>query len=276
MRSIGSSKMDGVLYRKLPVLSSTLIGPPHVDDPSIHQGRIRTKPHVDGQFSAHIYASVALDRGSTLFNPTFNDFWSSPDTRKPELHISLSRPIYLRAHQREDLKRAVRRVAEKNSPFTASFAKFSELVNDERTRIFLALEVGAGHHELTALTNLLTPALRDIRQQEYYAAPRFHASIGWALLGYSTPENTAPAPHTGSQVPLSSASIRSDSDSSNSSISLPAAEFPTITEFPPKLLPALNGQYGPSLTASTVKSFDITEISIKIGKEVSHWRLSGV
>ena len=84
-----------------------------------------------------------------------------------ELHISLSRPTYLRAHQREDLKRAIKAVAkahapyvhgismryESNSPgavrFKASFATFSELMNDEKTRTFLTLEVGAGHNEVS-------------------------------------------------------------------------------------------------------------------------------
>ncbi|KAJ7718120.1 hypothetical protein DFH07DRAFT_336428 [Mycena maculata] len=272
--------------RKLPVLSSTLVGPAHVDDPSLHQGRIRTIPHVDGQYATHIYASVTLERGSPLFKllcqivasaksmaPTLHDFWSSPkDTPQPELHISLSRPIYLRSHQREDMKRAVKRLAEKTSPFTASFAQISELVNEERTRVFLALEIGAGHHELTTLTNILSPALRAIRQQEYYAAPRFHASIAWALLSGRAPieqgsDNTTPEP----QAPISSGSI--SSDSRNSSVPL-VPEFATITEFPPALLPALNEQYGPSMTV-TAKSFDIGEISIKIGKEVSRWRLNG-
>ncbi|KAJ7725354.1 hypothetical protein B0H16DRAFT_1665869 [Mycena metata] len=268
--------------RKLPVLSSTLVAPQHVDDPALHQGRTRTTPHVDGQYATHIYASVALDRGSTLFKllckiissakkmtPTLHDFWSSLKDSQPELHISLSRPLYLRSHQREDMKRAVKRVAEKTLPFTASFAHISELVNDEATRIFLALEIGAGHHELAALTSSLTPTLQAFRQQEFYAAPRFHASIGWALLGgRSNPPHSAT--HSNAvQAPISSGSI--STDSSNSAM-FPA---PQITEFPPALLPALNEQYGPALTGSTVKIFEINDISIKIGKEVSCWRLNG-
>ncbi|KAF7357656.1 U6 snRNA phosphodiesterase [Mycena sanguinolenta] len=266
--------------RKLPVLSTTLTGPEHVDIPSLHQGRTRTIPHVDGQYAAHVYASVPLDRGSPLFKllcrilesakqitPTLYDFWSSAS---PELHISLSRPIYLRAHQRESMKHAVKLISEKSLPFTASFARISELVNDEGTRIFLVLEIGAGHHELTALTTSLTPTLRAIRQQEFYSSPRFHASIGWALLGRHA---TSPQPSNtnGDQGPISS-SIRSDS--SNSSMSLIPNEHPKITEFPPALLPTLNEQYGSSLATST-KSFDISEIRIKIGKEVSCWKLNG-
>ncbi|KAJ7134338.1 hypothetical protein C8R44DRAFT_770236 [Mycena epipterygia] len=280
-----------VKKRKLPALSSALVGPAHIDNPSLHQGRIRTTPYVDGQYATHIYASVPLERGSVLFKllcrviasakniaPTLHDFWSSRKDCEPELHISLSRPIYLRSHQREDMKRAVRRIAEKSPPFMASFAQISELINDEDTRIFLALEIGAGHNELTALTNSLTPALKAIWQQEFYAAPRFHASIGWALLGgraNSPPsaDNTPPSSHPDNQGLISSGSI--SSDSRNSSMTLVPNEYPTITEFPPALLPALNAQFGPSLTGSTVKSFDVGAISIKIGKEVSCWRLNG-
>ncbi|KAJ7695718.1 U6 snRNA phosphodiesterase Usb1 [Mycena rosella] len=267
--------------RKLPVLSSTLVGPPHVDDPSLHQGRIRTTPHVDGQYATHIYGSVPLERSSALFKllckvigsaknavPTLHDFWSSPKDCKPELHISLSRPIFLRSHQREEMKRAVRCIAEKTSPFTASFAHVSELVNDEGTRIFLALEIGAGHHELSTLTTLLTPALRAMRQHEYYAAPRFHASIGWALLGGRPNSTQGSASHMDPQ-----SSIRSESRTSSTALVLD--EYPTITGFPPALLPALNSNYGSSLTGSTVKSFEMGEISIKIGKEVSRYRLNG-
>lgn len=43
--------------------------------------------------------------------PTLNDFWSKDGSVGPELHVSLSRPIYLRAYQREDLKRAVKSLA---------------------------------------------------------------------------------------------------------------------------------------------------------------------
>ncbi|KAF7365454.1 U6 snRNA phosphodiesterase [Mycena venus] len=274
--------------RKLPVLSATLVGPLHVDDPSLHQGRTRTTPHIDGQFAAHIYISVPLDRDSTLFKllckilesaktmtPTLHNFWSASKDNEPELHISLSRPIYLRAHQREDLKRTVKLIAEKTRPFTASFARISELVNDEATRIFLALEIGAGHHELTTLTTSLMPTLRAVRQQEFYASPRFHASFGWALLGRhaSSPNPDNATNSNADRPPIASTSIKSDS--SNSSASLVPDEHPKITEFPPALLPTLNEQYGPSLTGSTAKSFDISEISIKIGKEVSRWCLNG-
>ena len=34
--------------------------------------------------------------------------------------------------------------------FVASFAAFSDLTNDERTRTFLCMEIGAGHQEVSS------------------------------------------------------------------------------------------------------------------------------
>jgi U6 snRNA phosphodiesterase len=41
--------------------------------------------------------------------------WNSEDDQ-PELHVSLTRPVYLRHHQREDFKKAVQRIASSNAP----------------------------------------------------------------------------------------------------------------------------------------------------------------
>ena len=113
--------------RKLPALSSSLVVAGRVDDPSLHQGRVRATPHVEGQWASHIHLSVSVDRRGGLFKtieraldsartavPSLHDFFGNT-TDKLELHISLSRPIFLRSHQRDDLKRAVRAVAGKTS-----------------------------------------------------------------------------------------------------------------------------------------------------------------
>lgn len=111
--------------RKLPPISSTIVPSGPVDNPSLHQGRIRTTPHVEGQFSAHVYVALGLKRGSPLYKlvhailsdakeavPTLHEIWKpESDPSRQELHLSLSRPISLRAHQREDLKRAVKNIA---------------------------------------------------------------------------------------------------------------------------------------------------------------------
>jgi len=150
--------------RKLPSLSSALLPAVPADNPSLHQGRVRTTPHVEGQYAAYVYIPVHLTRNSSISKlvlriltrakeiaPTLHAIGISEGRDNAgemnELHVSLSRPIFLRAHQRDDLKRAVKRIARSCDPFDASFATFSELENDEGTRTFVTIEIGAGHAE---------------------------------------------------------------------------------------------------------------------------------
>jgi len=166
----------------------------------------------------------------------------------------------------------------------------SELINDEKTRTFLTIEVGAGHHEvslqlfesrhhphtctqLRSLSDALTPALQAIRQQGYYANPRFHASFAWALL----------------HRPLESKSVASDNictplaaleefqvASSDCMAKTPEdTSFPTIPCLPPEALKSLNERYGKQFSAPKVGAFSVDSITLKIGKDMNSWRLIG-
>jgi U6 snRNA phosphodiesterase len=118
------------LHRKLPSLPSSLVSATPVDRPELHQGRVRSTPHVDGQWAAHIYLPVLLERHSLLAKhldmimkqsslevPCLHSIWEGKDMgQRRELHVSLSRPVYLRAYQREELKRAVRLLAGRTAP----------------------------------------------------------------------------------------------------------------------------------------------------------------
>ncbi|KAF5315095.1 hypothetical protein D9619_007016 [Psilocybe cf. subviscida] len=297
--------------RKLPPISTTIVPPGPVDDPSLHQGRIRTTPHIEGQFSAHVYVALGLKRDSPLHKlvrtilsdakeavPTLHEIWKSEtDPSRQELHLSLSRPISLRAHQREDLKRAVKNIAKTHKAFTASFATLSELINDEKTRSFLTMELGAGYQQassgglqaslsqMSALADALTPALQAIRQQLYYVKPRFHASIGWALL-HAAGQRRAVA----SASELHSDSICTPSKSSpseeqlekrdfvsltlSSQTSMSTDVFPTIECLPADDVQRLNNRYGPQLSAPKL-AFDVHSITLKIGKDAYSWKLIG-
>lgn len=131
--------------RKLPALSSQLTIPTPIDDPSKHQGRIRTVPHVDGQWAAYVYAPIKAGTRDSIGKLVRRALASARErkgmkclrsigfgigddevrkgnscndpeviTEDDELHISLSRPVFLQAHQREEFKRAVKAVAKSN------------------------------------------------------------------------------------------------------------------------------------------------------------------
>ncbi|KAL5482667.1 USB1 [Sanghuangporus weigelae] len=249
--------------RKLPKLSPSLSVPVPNDDPTLHQGRVRTSPHVEGQFAAFVYVPVLLKKNPPLrqlleksVNHAKNiepalvcDWLDSPETHT--LHISLTRPIYLRNYQREELKRVVKAAARVICPFTASFSKFAIFENDEHTRAFLGIEVGAGHRELEMLSKPVEPILKSLRQKGFYSEPRFHASIAWALLATGVRLQDEASTHT-----------------------IPAGTLPrVISSLPPQLLSDMESHFGRTLSGSKTGVFDVDSICVKIGKEISSWPL---
>ncbi|KAG8991699.1 poly(U)-specific 3'-to-5' RNA exonuclease [Tulasnella sp. 427] len=182
--------------KQLPSLSSELIISAPVDDPSKHQGRARTQPYVDGQFAAHVYIPIKLGHASQRLRgtivrlvkqlqvlvPEMHSFLTETDAEEnilQSLHISLSRPIYLRAHQRDGLRLCVQSASRTQSN----------------------IEVGAGHAQLKHLTDRLTPFIKSLHQEPYYSAPRFHFSVAWALLRpQSLPESIGEAVDEGEDM----------------------------------------------------------------------------
>jgi len=119
------------MYRKqLPKLAPSLSPLIPEDDPTKHQGRVRTQPFVDGQFATHIYIPINHESLLELLRGVIQDVreicqdlevfslidkeeGGSEEEKGKELHLSVSRPLYVKAHQREGVKRAVKDVAKK-------------------------------------------------------------------------------------------------------------------------------------------------------------------
>ena len=135
-----------------------------MDDPALHQGRRRTTPHVEGQFAAHVYVPVIISKKSRLFKLLSRIFLTAredvpilqpvgftvTDAGTPredsevdepgyvELHVSLTRPTYLRAHQREEFKRAMKAAAK-------SRVQSVQLHNNSERKSCLPLMIGFPH-----------------------------------------------------------------------------------------------------------------------------------
>ncbi|KAI0768973.1 hypothetical protein BD413DRAFT_558748 [Trametes elegans] len=274
--------------KKLPALPAYLTPQAPVDNPALHQGRRRTTPHVEGQFAAHVYVPLVVGKHSRLHKlllriyATVKDavpsvhpigFSDTSEDADIEVHISLTRPTYLRAHQRADFKRAVHNIARTTQKFSASFATLSELTNDERTRTFLTLEIGAGHDNLRAMAESLTPTLRSIRQKEFYQDPRFHASIAWALLEpqAASVQQRGSTPASVSDQTEEVAGEPSDHPTAGTAPAEAKASFPTIPRFPPSLVPELRTAFVKELVR--VGTFDAEELHVRIGREGSRWQL---
>lgn len=97
----------------------------------------------------------------------------------------------------------------------------------------LALTLTLALAQFCALAAALAPALQALHQEAYYARPRFHASVAWALLADAAP--AAPA--------------------------LPRA-----------LLDGLAAEFGDTVRRGV---FDVAEVHVRIGRDVSAYALLG-
>ncbi|KAG0077829.1 poly(U)-specific 3'-to-5' RNA exonuclease [Linnemannia elongata] len=198
----------------LPPLPSTLIDlykdrerPP--DNPDRHQGRIRARAHVDGSWPVHVYLEVKLshelfDIVSTLTKtarslaPSTISMLQSVESLKKkgdipveaksaedatELHISLTRPIYLQELHLGHFASDIRDTFKNRKRFNVNFSGVQSFSNDDQTRSFLSLRVGAGHAQLESLVAEMDVIAQRYSQPKFYPDPQFHASFAWALGG---------------------------------------------------------------------------------------------
>ena len=130
----GFSSIDSLLMRQfrkaLPKVHPALTLAAPIDNPALHQGRTRTTPHVEGQYAAYVYLPVSLDDNKSLrdlmdrvllyareLEPALVSSFSTSNDVPCELHVSLTRTIYLRSHQRDELRRAVKAIAHTIDPY---------------------------------------------------------------------------------------------------------------------------------------------------------------
>ncbi|KAL0252412.1 hypothetical protein I308_101803 [Cryptococcus tetragattii IND107] len=193
--------------KKLPILPSNFNTTPE-DDPSLHQGRTRSRPYVDGEYNTHVYISLSVSLElSKILKTIIAKLPSSPSpihALLPNLHISLTRPVPLRRHQiqpfRDELaSRLGQTCAFKLSLVGSVNPYYNEVTGGGSNRAFLALRVGAGASELKKIVDgVLDPTLKELHLPTYHDDPEFHTSFAWTLFstktdGQDTPRGVLPA-----------------------------------------------------------------------------------
>ncbi|KAF9304781.1 poly(U)-specific 3'-to-5' RNA exonuclease [Mortierella antarctica] len=188
------------------------------DNPDKHQGRVRSRPHIDGSWPVHVYLDVKLseemfdivssftESARKLVPKTISMLQSIQAVRADpkatpieaksaddatELHISLTRPIYLQALHIGRFVSDVREAFKGKKRFNVSFAGLQTFSNDDKTRSFLSLRIGSGHSELERLLVEMDEIVERYAQPKFYEEPEFHASFAWAVGGDSLTKEVA-------------------------------------------------------------------------------------
>lgn len=102
--------------------------------------------------------SLVPELHSLIDRPTASSPPPSSDSPRPDtsskalswlaLHVSLSRPLYVRKEQRPKLEADLRDAVHQTPAFAISFSTLRVLRNDEQTRLFLGVDVAAGYPEV--------------------------------------------------------------------------------------------------------------------------------
>ncbi|KAJ5765290.1 hypothetical protein N7520_004849 [Penicillium odoratum] len=175
------------------------------DDPSLHGGRKRVIPHVEGNWPTHLYLEWYPSKEELLLlddlipnasssHPKIQSLLHSDLGAQLPLHISLSRPVVLRTEQRRSFEESLQKKIEESqiSPFVLTPDGLKWVSNYERTRCFLVLHVAKPEQDsLNSLLHLSNSVLDRFNQPPLYASRNtpltqdfsdcFHISLAWTL-----------------------------------------------------------------------------------------------
>ncbi|KAK8957194.1 hypothetical protein KSP39_PZI001181 [Platanthera zijinensis] len=192
----------------LPPPPSDLLQPQNSLDFTTFKGnRIRSFPHVQGNYALHIFIPVripfinrkqiasAIKTMSSLVPDLYvvdvdiglNDLCKDNEQFEQlilerEFHISLGRPVPINVHQIDSIVTMLRQRLQFQRRYWMEFNKWDVFVNDELTRSFLSLEVtGNGLLEITRQISIVDDIYRLHGLPKFYKNPRPHISVVWAL-----------------------------------------------------------------------------------------------
>ncbi|KAE8539737.1 hypothetical protein D1P53_003673 [Cryptococcus gattii VGV] len=187
--------------KKLPTLPLNFNTTPK-DDPSLHQGRTRSRPYVDGEYNTHVYISLSISLElSKILKTIIAKLPPSPSpihALLPNLHISLTRPVPLRRHQIQPFRDELASGLGQTCAFKLSLVGsvnpyYNEVTGGGSNRAFLALRVGAGASELKKIVDgVLDPTLKKLHLPTYHDTPEFHTSFAWTLFSTKTDGQDTP------------------------------------------------------------------------------------
>ncbi|XP_049393099.1 uncharacterized protein LOC125857545 [Solanum stenotomum] len=196
----------------LPPPPISLLQPPNsfvpLDSlPSSQVNRVRSFPHIEGNYALHVYIPVYIPSATrkglasflkkvTAIVPTLH----AVDVDVPlsgllkdeallekvvlgrEFHISLGRTVPLRVHQINSVVSMLRQRLQFQRRYLIDFNKWEIFVNDDSTRTFMSLEVvEGGLAQIRKQIQAVDEVYKLHNLPEFYKDPRPHISITWAL-----------------------------------------------------------------------------------------------
>ncbi|KGN50332.1 U6 snRNA phosphodiesterase [Cucumis sativus] len=202
---------ETVTFLPLPPPPLSLLNFPNstcvLDDLPIDQAtRVRSFPHVQGNYALHVYIPVYVPTNARKEVALFMKKISSlvpalhlvdidipldvlcKDDQKleqawaREFHISLSRTVPIRVHQIDSIVTMLRQKLQSPRRYWIDFSKWETFVNDDLSRTFLSMEIiTGGLMEIRKQIQVVNEVYKLHNLPEFYKEARPHISVAWAL-----------------------------------------------------------------------------------------------
>ncbi|XP_022835349.1 U6 snRNA phosphodiesterase isoform X2 [Spodoptera litura] len=178
-----------MLYRpKLPApdLSKVAVVPSdtHFDDPLLHGGRLRSFPHVRGNWATFVYVNYhhQTEVVFNLLRKIEKVILTKVDTfhRCDDLHISLSKTFVLKYHLISTFSSSLQKVLSTVESFDIGFGAVKVYCNEDQSRTFISLDVDPfSHKNLLNVSKKVDDVMIEFQLPTFYEDPSFHMSLLW-------------------------------------------------------------------------------------------------
>lgn len=165
------------------------------DEPSKHDGRIRSFSHFPGNWAMHVFipfkANVHFESLVASVIECLSATLSCDVHMLPcdELHLSVSRTVPIRHYWIEPIVEQLRNGLSTMHRFVSVLQCPELYTNDEKTRSFVALKIMSDYKKFQDIVNVVDDIFKDFSLSAFYKDPSFHVSIAW-LLGDICSDNT--------------------------------------------------------------------------------------
>ncbi|XP_076449710.1 U6 snRNA phosphodiesterase 1-like isoform X2 [Babylonia areolata] len=152
------------------------------DDPKQHGGRVRSFPHVEGNWASFVYIPVSADeRLNSFADKLLTVLQPLNFERMDDLHISLSRTVCIRHHWISPLTESLKEKFQQLHSCYCDVGSVEMYTNDEKSRTFISMEVNPEENNLMEYISVVDTCFREFDLPSFYENPSFHISLIWCV-----------------------------------------------------------------------------------------------
>uniref|UniRef100_A0A1A9WDE5 U6 snRNA phosphodiesterase n=1 Tax=Glossina brevipalpis TaxID=37001 RepID=A0A1A9WDE5_9MUSC len=154
-----------------------------IDDPSLHEGRLRSFKHERGNWATYIFVPINADMLEDLQESCLAQIHQLAEFKAcAELHISLSKTVILQYHLIDAFVECLKHAVQNCQGFPVVLNQLMVYTNAERSRTFLATKIEDLYTmKMMELLNRVNQVMIDFKLDTFYKEPSFHISFLWCL-----------------------------------------------------------------------------------------------